>query len=236
MSSLPNTNNPSPSNNHSSGGIFFNFSIGTVGQVASNFLYISRSSAIDPSLPTFSSLLFYNFPTFIFHSDTNLLPQRFSHFFNYFEISLLLDSFLDRFSINKSALFAHFICPNLHSIFSRQSNIADLLFSHHSFLDSLSPLKSIFKPLLKSSFFPSSDTQHHMQHSGQFNHINHISNHKISNNFGNNFDQFNQNLTNNSVQDRQKLDHNCCNLNHNSDQHCHNINLFSNQVVLQKGC
>lgn len=236
MSSFPNTKNPTPSNNHSTGGIFFNFSIGTVGQVASNFLYISRSSAIDPSLPTFSSLLFYNFPTFIFHSDTNLLPQRFSHFFNYFEISLLLDSFLDRFAINKSALFAHFISPNLHSIFSRQFNIADLIFSHHSFLDSLSPLKSIFKPSLKSSFFPASDMQHDMQHAGQFNHINHISNRKISNNFGNNFDHINQNLANNKNHDCQKVDHSCSNLNHNLDQYCQNFNHNNNDLNHNSSC
>ncbi|MBI4851450.1 MAG: hypothetical protein HY819_06630, partial [Acidobacteria bacterium] len=95
MSNASNASNASndlkSSTNNSTGGIFFNFSIGKVGQVASNFLYISRSSALDPSLPTFSSLLFYNFPTFIFHSNSNLLSQRFSHFFNYFELSLLLD-------------------------------------------------------------------------------------------------------------------------------------------------
>lgn len=74
--------------NFSTGGIFYRFSPGTLGQVGNYFLYISRPSALDPSIPLFDSLLFFNIPPPLFSKDFLVSRFRLAHFFQLFEPSL----------------------------------------------------------------------------------------------------------------------------------------------------
>lgn len=143
MSNLSNTNNsndPKSSSNDSKGGVFFRFSIGSAGQVTKNFLHITRLHALDTSLHPFDSLLFHNFPGFLFtndfSSDLRFSLHRLHIFLQTFEKDFLLDSFFKQFSLKTHTLISFFNDYKAAFISSYKSNGVDKNLDKSSFVSS----------------------------------------------------------------------------------------------------
>lgn len=125
MSNISNTNDSSSSNSSTTGGVFFRFSIGSPGQLANEFSHITRLEVLDPNTHPFSSLLFHNFPYYLFTNDTAFSLHRALFFLQSFEKDFLLDSFFKQFSLKTTTLISLFNSYYSSFISSYKSNKFD---------------------------------------------------------------------------------------------------------------